>query len=77
MNRLSFVSFAVLFAVPAMAQEITESVADVNFEVEQTSFRGAEDRVVYIPADTAFRIKVSVDVDADVAANMEGPHHEL
>ncbi|MFT6817490.1 MAG: MYXO-CTERM domain-containing protein [Myxococcota bacterium] len=72
MNRLSFVSFAVLFAVPAMAQEITESVADVNFEVEQTSFRGAEDRVVYIPADTAFRIKVSVDVDADVAANMEG-----
>ncbi len=72
MRRFSFVSLAVLFAVPAMAQETTESVADVSFEVEQTSFRGADDRVVYIPANTSFRIKVSVDVDADVAANMDG-----
>jgi MYXO-CTERM domain-containing protein len=75
MNRLSFVSFAVLFAVPAMAQEITESVADVSFEAEQALFRGNTDNGFRFPADSAFAIVINADIQADAEGHLDAISH--
>lgn len=74
MRMLSALTLSVLFALPAAAQDITESIADVNFEVEQQLFRGSNLEYRF-PAGRSYGIVVAADVAADVEAELQGKSH--
>ena len=76
MRAFSVAFLATVFALPAAAQEFTESAADVEFVAAQELYRGT-DVSFRIPADTALGFRLTANVSADIEAEMQAESHVL
>lgn len=74
MRAWSTVPVLLAVALPALAQQTTESVAEVEFVAEQILFRGT-DFVYRFPQGQPIGIEVRADVDSDATGTLVGESH--